>query len=115
MNGTDTRPADGPERDPGLAHERTQLAWTRTAISFAAVGAAVLKTSLAAGAVVIAMSGAVWGLGRLATRNGRKHQAASAVARRRTLQLITAATTLMALTALVLALVSHPEPLSTGL
>lgn len=115
MNGIDTRPTDGQEGDPGLAYERTQLAWTRTAISFAAVGAAILRASLAAGAIVVAMSMAIWVLGRLAARNGRSPRAASAATRRRTLQLITAATTLVALTALVLALVSHPQPLSTEL
>jgi uncharacterized membrane protein YidH (DUF202 family) len=115
MNGIDGRPTDGQERDPGLAHERTELAWTRTAISFAAVGAAILRASLAAGAIVVAMSMAIWVLGHLAARNGRSPGAASTAARRRTLQLITAATTLLALTALILALVSHPPPLSTQL
>jgi uncharacterized membrane protein YidH (DUF202 family) len=114
MNGSGTRPADNQERDAGLAHERTQLAWTRTAISFAAVGAAVLRTSVAAGAIVVAMSVAIWGLGRLAARNGERSGVVSAATRRRTLQLITAATTLVALTALVLALVSHPQPLLIG-
>ncbi len=48
-----------PGHDPGLARERTQLAWSRTAISFAAVGVAILRTDRATGALVIAMSAAV--------------------------------------------------------
>jgi uncharacterized membrane protein YidH (DUF202 family) len=44
------------ERDPGLARERTALAWTRTAISVAALGGAMLKTNPPAGIVVLAMS-----------------------------------------------------------
>ncbi len=33
------------DRDPGLARERTDLAWTRTAISFSALGAVMMRTS----------------------------------------------------------------------
>jgi uncharacterized membrane protein YidH (DUF202 family) len=37
-------PADDIEyAGPGLARERTELAWTRTAIAFAALGAAILR------------------------------------------------------------------------
>jgi uncharacterized membrane protein YidH (DUF202 family) len=57
---------DEPEElDPGLARERTRLAWTRTAISFAAVGAAVLKSHPVAGLVVLALAVIVWCLHRL--------------------------------------------------
>jgi len=59
------------DADPGLARERTRLAWTRTAISFAALGAALLKTTPAAGALVLLMSAVVWGLGRVSCRTGR--------------------------------------------
>jgi uncharacterized membrane protein YidH (DUF202 family) len=56
-------PKDDPEdADPGLARARTSLAWTRTAISFLAVGAAILKTDVPAGAIVIAASLGIWGL-----------------------------------------------------
>jgi uncharacterized membrane protein YidH (DUF202 family) len=56
----------GPEDfDPGLARERTRLAWTRTAIAFAAVGAAILKSHLAAGLTVLGLAAVVWGLRNL--------------------------------------------------
>ena len=42
-----SQPADDPEeRDPGLARERTSLAWMRTALSFAAVGGVALKANV---------------------------------------------------------------------
>jgi hypothetical protein len=50
--------------DPGLARARTSLAWTRTALSFAAIGGILLKRDLAAGFVVLAVSGLVWVVGR---------------------------------------------------
>jgi uncharacterized membrane protein YidH (DUF202 family) len=57
-------PADDPEEsDPGLARERTSLAWTRTAISFAALGGAVLKVNVAFGLIILAMAVIVWRLG----------------------------------------------------
>jgi uncharacterized membrane protein YidH (DUF202 family) len=78
--------------DPGLARERTQLAWRRTAISYAALGAALLKASPAVGALVLAASALIWGAGRLAGR-------------RRPL-LVTVAATSVSVGALVLALLA---------
>ena len=52
--------------DPGLARARTSLAWTRTALSFVAVGGVVMKKEVVAGLIVIAAAPAVWKLGRLA-------------------------------------------------
>ena len=96
-------PADDIEdRDPGLARERTDLAWTRTAISFIALGAAMLHTNTIAGALVIAAGAAVWLTGHLTARSGRG--ATRRPERRRTVQLITAATTLTALLALAMTL-----------
>ena len=51
--------------DPGLARERTELAWHRTAISVAALGAAILRIRLAAGVTILIISAVVWELGRL--------------------------------------------------
>jgi len=69
------RPGDGPEeRDPGLARERTSLSWTRTAVSFAALGGTVLKENVITGLIILAVVPVVWQLGRVsqghATRTG---------------------------------------------
>ena len=96
-------PDDPEDRDPGLARERTSLAWTRTAISFAALGAAMLRVSLT-GLLVLAAAGAIWGVGRLsappgpAARGHRWH-----LPRHLVPPTVTAATLLTALLALVLA------------
>jgi uncharacterized membrane protein YidH (DUF202 family) len=65
----DPRPTgqrDPGQPDPGLARERTSLAWTRTAISFAAVGGVVLKREVIPGLILLAVVPAIWLLGRVA-------------------------------------------------
>ena len=108
--GAHDRPDDIEERDPGLARERTTLAWTRTAISFAAIGAAILESDPPAGAVVLALSMAIWGLGRLAAGTGPGPLLPRGLTRQHTLQLITAATTIVALAALAIALLARSVP-----
>ena len=56
---------DDEDGDPGLARARTSLAWTRTAISFAAVGGIMLKKDVVAGLVILAAAPVIWRLGRL--------------------------------------------------
>jgi len=56
---------DDEDGDPGLARARTSLAWTRTALSFAAVGGVVLRQDLIPGLLIMAAAPAVWQLGRL--------------------------------------------------
>ena len=80
--------------DPGLARERTALAWTRTALSFAAVGGVVLRKDLIPGLILMCVVPAVWQLGRL------DHQLPGR------LQLVTATIVAVALVALVIALTS---------
>ncbi len=57
---------DDPEdSDPGAARARTSLAWTRTALSFAAVGVVVLRKDIVAGLIILAAAPAIWRLGHL--------------------------------------------------
>jgi uncharacterized membrane protein YidH (DUF202 family) len=85
-------PGPPDQRDSGLARERTSLAWTRTALSFAAVGGVVLKREIIPGLILLAVAPAIWVLGRLAyTRPGK-------------LKLVTATIVAVALVALVVAL-----------
>ena len=61
-----SQPGDDPEeRDPGLARERTSLSWTRTAISFAALGGVVLKANVISGLIILAIAPVIWQLGRV--------------------------------------------------
>lgn len=59
-------PDDPEDRDPGMARQRTSLAWTRTALSFAAVGGVVLRKDLIPGMIILCAVPVVWQLGRLA-------------------------------------------------
>jgi uncharacterized membrane protein YidH (DUF202 family) len=83
---------DYEDADPGLARQRTSLAWTRTALSFAAVGGVLLKRDVVAGLAVMATVPVIWEVGRLAHhRPGR-------------LRLVTATIVAVALVALAVAL-----------
>jgi uncharacterized membrane protein YidH (DUF202 family) len=90
--------SDDNERDPGVARERTMLAWTRTAIGFVAVGAAMLKANVPAGFVVLAMSVPIWVVDRVTARSPESWLAA-----RRHI-LVTATIIVVALAALVITL-----------
>jgi uncharacterized membrane protein YidH (DUF202 family) len=93
-----TAPGGGSDDDPGLARERTQLAWTRTAIAFAGLGGALAKFSPVEGIPLLAMAPLVWGLGRL-PGGGRPGMR---------LLVVATAVTGISLAALAIAVFAHP-------
>ncbi|NRQ37010.1 DUF202 domain-containing protein [Nonomuraea sp. NN258] len=108
----DHRAAHDPPPDPGLAHERTQLAWTRTTLSLIALGTALIKAAPVPGLAILAMGLACWAAAR--RLNGppstggihRRHVPLQAIAV--TLTLIS----LAALTTTLLTAGTRPGPLS---
>jgi uncharacterized membrane protein YidH (DUF202 family) len=61
------------ETAPGLARERTSLAWTRTALSFGVLGGTVLKDNVITGLLILALAPVIWRLGQVTrgtTTNG---------------------------------------------
>jgi uncharacterized membrane protein YidH (DUF202 family) len=97
-----------PSRDvPGVARERTGLAWQRSALGFAALAGVVLSVAahrdapalLVPSAALLAVAAAVW-------RQGRRAYAQPAVqAHPRALALLAVATALAALAAAIVVLV----------
>jgi uncharacterized membrane protein YidH (DUF202 family) len=65
-------PEELEDLDPGLAAERTTLAWARTAIAFGAVGGAMLRKEPVAGLIVLAMTPVIWALGRFVGRRAAR-------------------------------------------
>jgi uncharacterized membrane protein YidH (DUF202 family) len=106
--GQDSRGDDPQERAPGLARERTSLAWTRTAISFAALGGVVLRANVVTGLIILAIAPAVWRLGYV-TRGGAERTDPSAIGQVRLL-LITASIVLITLLCLAIAVFGKADP-----
>ena len=75
--------------------ERTSLAWTRTAISFAALGGAVLKVSVVPGLIIMLIAPLVWWLGSLRKRGTDR------------LLLITVSIVFVAILSLLVGLIGH--------
>jgi len=90
----------GEPDDPSVGDpaNRTRLAWTRTAIAFAAIGAAMLKSSPVAGVIVLALSLPIWAAAR------RHRHKADALSPLSGLGLVTITVVLVALAALAVAL-----------
>jgi uncharacterized membrane protein YidH (DUF202 family) len=89
-----TRPQP-PVTDPA---NRTRLAWTRTAVAFAAIGGAMLKLSPVAGGVVLVLSLPIWAVARRSGGTG------GSVPAPRGLRLVTVTVVIVALAALVVAI-----------
>ncbi len=92
------------DADPVLARERTELAWTRSALSFVALGIAVLKFRPIVGIPLLAFSAVVWLLGRTSLPRDQSRTAS------RRMLVVAVAVCVLATVALVLALVGHSGP-----
>ena len=90
--------------DRGLSQERTSLAWTRSAISFATIGGAILKTRPLVGAPLLAFSAVIWLIGRARRTPGR-----AGLAPRRVLT-VAISVTVVAIAALIIALAEQSAP-----
>jgi uncharacterized membrane protein YidH (DUF202 family) len=97
-------PEDPEDLSPGTAAERTRLAWERTAITFGAVGLAMLRGEPVAGLIVLAVTPLIWALGRYVSAT------APPEARARRLLLVAVAVTGVAVLATVAALLGHGGP-----
>jgi uncharacterized membrane protein YidH (DUF202 family) len=84
---------DYEDADPGLARERTSLAWTRTALSFGAVAGVVLRKDVIIGLIILAVVPVIWQVGRLAYHHPGR------------LKLVTATILAVSLVSLVIALI----------
>jgi uncharacterized membrane protein YidH (DUF202 family) len=105
--GPDPEDTDPEDTDPGLFRERTELAWQRTGIAFAALGGAVLKTAPVVGSLILAGSVSIFVL----ARTSRLRHGGGEAGQRRSLLVITVAVTALSLVALVLAFFPGDHPL----
>jgi uncharacterized membrane protein YidH (DUF202 family) len=96
------------ERDPGLARERTALAWTRTAISFGALGGVVLKVNVVTGLLILAMAPLIWQLGRISRSNSPGTDLPTVGITR--IRLITLSLVAVSVLSLLVALLGHSDP-----
>jgi uncharacterized membrane protein YidH (DUF202 family) len=89
--------------DPGLARERTVLAWSRTGLSFLALGGILMRVDPLAGLTVLALGGVVWVLGYFHHRSMWTTVGATRwLTRPRALRLIAMGTAVVALVSLVI-------------
>lgn len=93
-----------PDEDRGLARERTALAWTRTALSFGAVGGVIVKSHVIIGLVVLGVAPVIWQLGRLTMQDPPERMAGR-------IKLITATLVAVSVLALVVAFLGRGTPL----
>ena len=103
-----TAASETEEGDTGLALERTSLSWTRTAISFAALGGVVLKDNVITGLIILAVVPVIWRLGRL-SRSGPPPGGLPTVGATR-IRLITVSVVGVALLSLLIAVLGPSVP-----
>ena len=104
----ETAASETGEGDAGLALERTSLSWTRTAISFAALGGVMLKDNVITGLLVLAVVPLIWRIGR-PPRSGLPPSGLPTVGAMR-IRVITASVVGVALLSLLIAVLGPSVP-----
>jgi len=104
----ETAASETEEGDAGLALERTSLSWTRTAISFAALGGVMLKNNVITGLLILAVVPLIWRLGR-PPRSGSPPSGLPTVGAMR-IRVITASVVGVALLSLLIAVLGPSVP-----
>jgi len=105
---SDTAASDTEEGDAGLALERTSLSWTRTGISFAALGGVMLKDNVITGLLILAVVPVIWRIGR-PPRSGSPPSGLPTVGGTR-IRVITASVVGVALLSLLIAVLGPSVP-----
>jgi uncharacterized membrane protein YidH (DUF202 family) len=100
------QPGDDPEERQ--ARERTSLAWTRTALAFAALGGTLLKVNVITGLIVLAIGPVIWQLGKVS--RGRPDSAGLPVLGATRLFVIAVSIVAVALLCLVVAVFGKSVP-----
>jgi uncharacterized membrane protein YidH (DUF202 family) len=102
---------DGPARDPGLARERTELAWNRSGLAVLVVVAILLRhlwplegARSVLAFVLIGVGAGVWAVGMQLARRNRGGTTGSPVLGLSVCRMLTVGTVLLALAGLLLAL-----------
>lgn len=104
----ETAASETEEGDAGLALERTSLSWTRTAISFAALGGVMLKNNVITGLLILAVVPLIWRLGR-PPRSGSPPSGLPTVGAMR-IRVVTASVVGVALLSLLIAVLGPSVP-----
>ena len=90
--------------------QRTRLAWTRTALAFAAVGGVILKTSAPTGLAVLATCPLVWAAGRLGGPSPRAAAGTGPMPFARRFRLVTLTIVVVAVVALAVSVFARGRP-----
>jgi hypothetical protein len=106
---------EGPPRDPGVARERTELAWNRSGLALLVVVAIMLRRLWPLEGdrsvvilIVLAAGGAMWAIGMLLSRRARLDVDGTGVASATTCRILTIGTLVLAVAAFLLGLLSTP-------
>jgi uncharacterized membrane protein YidH (DUF202 family) len=105
---SETAASETEEGEAGLALERTSLSWTRTAISFAALGGVVLRQNVITGLIILAVVPLIWRLGRLSVSGSPPSQLPAVGARR--IRMITVSIVGVSLLSLLVAVLGPSVP-----